>query len=75
MTNFPDRDLDRSEYPPFVVGNAPIWIVVVVAAVAFVGLLFSVGGLIGGRLLADRGAIQQTTQPGAPGAQGIVKRL
>jgi hypothetical protein len=71
MTNFPDRNMERSgfsqtDYPMSTAGNSPMWIIVVVAVVAVLGLMFYFGSASSGRMHMDQGAIQQQTQPLVP---------
>jgi hypothetical protein len=71
MTNFPDRNMDHSGFPrddyrigP--AGNSPMWIIVVIAVVAVLGLMFYFGSASTGRIHPEQSAIEQQTQPVAP---------
>jgi hypothetical protein len=65
---FPDRNMERSgfsgdQYPIGGVGNSPMWMIVVVAVVAVLGLMFYFGSASSVHVAPDQGAIQQPTQP------------
>ena len=68
---FPDRNMERSglsgdHYPIGGVGNSPMWMVVVVAVVAVLGLMFYFGSAPSSHIAPDQGAVQQTQPPAVP---------